>query len=259
LTRLLYIEWVKWRRFRPFQILICLYTVLFFLICFGLDDIILDKVIGNLTMGNYSSSIILEEYNPYKFPFAWHTFAFIGKFFKILLAILIINIISYEYQNGTFKQNIIQGLKRGEYLFGKFILVFLLSTYSTLLVCIAAIIGGLSHSTISEINFYENSYYLFLSFLNTFTYLSLSVTMGVIFRNTMTAFVILMLLWFPGDILWLFIIPENFNMYRPFEVIDELLPFTVHQTSVWKLITVSICYQFFYWMVSYFKMKKDLT
>ena len=157
MTRLLYIEWIKWRRFRPFQILICLYTILFFLICFGLDDIILDKVIGDLTMGNYSSSIILEEYNPYKFPFAWHTFAFIGKFFKILLAILIINIISYEYQNGTFKQNIIQGLKRGEYLFGKFILVFLLSTYSTLLVCIAAIIGGLSHSTISEINFYENS------------------------------------------------------------------------------------------------------
>ena len=64
MTRLLYIEWIKWRRFRPFQILICLYTILFFLICFGLDDIILDKVIGDLTMGNYSSSIILEDREP---------------------------------------------------------------------------------------------------------------------------------------------------------------------------------------------------
>ena len=83
--------------------------------------------------------------------------------------------------------------------------------------------------------------------------------MGVIFRNTMTAFVILMLLWFPGDMLWLFIIPENFTVYRPFEVIDELLPFTTHQNSVWKLIAVSICYQIFYWLISYFRMKKDLT
>ena len=104
MIRLFYIEWIKWRKFSPVLIIISLYTVLFFLICFGLDEIIIDKVAGNFIKDNYNSTNLLMQFNPYKFPDAWHTFAYIGKFFKILLAIIIINIISYEFQNGTFKQ-----------------------------------------------------------------------------------------------------------------------------------------------------------
>ena len=259
MIRLFYIEWIKWRKFSPVLIIISLYTVLFFLICFGLDEIIIDKVAGNFIKDNYNSTNLLMQFNPYKFPDAWHTFAYIGKFFKILLAIIIINIISYEFQNGTFKQNVINGLKRWEYLFGKLILVFLFSSFSTLLVGIAAINGGLIYSSVSEMAFFENAHFLFLSFINTFTYLSIAVLMGVLFRNTMTAFVILMLLWFPGDLLWLLIIPDEFAVFRPFEVIDELLPFSKHEISVWKLIIVCFLYQLLYWLVSYFKIKRDIT
>ncbi len=259
MIRLFYIEWIKWKRFSPLLIIISLYTILFFLICFGLDKIIIDKVASNFTEDSFNSTNFLRQFNPYKFPNSWHTFAYLGKFFKILLAIILINIISYEFQNGTFKQNVIHGLKRWEYLFGKLLLVFLLSCFSTFLVGIASITGGLIYSSVAEMAFFENVNYLFLSFINTFTYLSLAVMMGVLLRNTMTAFVILMLLWFPGDLLWLSIIPDEFSIFRPFEVIDELLPFSEHEISVWKLIVVCFMYQLLYWLVSYLKIKRDLT
>lgn len=253
------IEWLKWSRYKPFITGIALYIGMFFLICFGLDEMLINKITGTSQVGNSMAGNLIKQYNPYKFPHAWHVFAYIGKFFKIILAIVIINVVCYEFQNGTYKQSIIHGLKRWEFLYGKFLLVICVSFISTLTIGAAIIIGGITYSDLSDIAFIDNIHYLLLSFLNTFTYLSMAVMFAILLKNTMTAFMILMALWFPGDLLWLLIIPNELTAYRPFEVIDELLPLTKHEIPVWNLATVCIAYLGLYWSLSLFNLKKDLN
>jgi ABC-type transport system involved in multi-copper enzyme maturation permease subunit len=220
---------------------------------------IIKKAVSNFQSGNSMPVDLFNQFNPYKFPYAWHTFSYLGKFFKIILAIVVINIICYEFQNGTYKQNIIHGLKRWEFLFSKFLIVVSLSLLSTVTISIAIVIAGIMYSNPSDIAFMENVHYLLLSFLNTFTYLSMAVMFAILLKNTMTAFMILMALWFPGDLLWLLIIPNELAAYRPFEIIDELLPFTKHDIPVRNLVTVCFAYLGLYWSLSLFNLKKDLN
>ena len=259
MKRLIIIEWLKWSKYRAFIIGISLYVGMFFLICFGLDEMIIKKAVSNFQSGNSMPVDLFNQFNPYKFPYAWHTFSYLGKFFKIILAIVVINIICYEFQNGTYKQNIIHGLKRWEFLFSKFLIVISLSLISTLTISVAILIAGILYSNPSDIAFMENVHYLLLSFLNTFTYLSMAVMFAILLKNTMTAFMILMALWFPGDLLWLLIIPNDLAAYRPFEIIDELLPFTKHDIPARNLVTVCFAYLGLYWSLSLFNLKKDLN
>ncbi|HIF13964.1 MAG TPA: hypothetical protein EYQ86_00930 [Bacteroidetes bacterium] len=259
MKRLIIIEWLKWSKYRAFLIGISLYVGMFYLICFGLDEMIIEKAVNNFQSGNSIPVDLFNQFNPYKFPHVWHTFSWIGKFFKVILAIVVINIVCYEFQNGTYKQNIIHGLKRWEFLFSKYLLVVFLSLLSTFTIGIAAIVSGVLYTDPSDLNFMENIHYLLLSFLNTFTYLSMAVMFAVLLKNTMTAFVILMALWVPGDLMWLLIIPNELAIYRPFEVIDELLPFTSHDVPIWNLVSVCFAYLGLYWSVSLLNFKKDLA
>ena len=126
------IEWLKWRSYKPFITGLAIYISMFFLICFGMDEMLTNKFASNFGSDNSIPKQLIKQYNPYGFPHAWHVFTYIGKFFKIILALVIINVVCYEFQNGTFKQSIIHGLKRYEFLYGKLLLIICLSLISTL-------------------------------------------------------------------------------------------------------------------------------
>src|SRR6056300_1917218 len=65
----------------------------------------------------------LAEQGIFNFPYIWHFNAFIGAFFKIFLAVVIVSMTANEYSNKTIKQNLIDGLNKREFLHSKWIMV----------------------------------------------------------------------------------------------------------------------------------------
>lgn len=93
----------------------------------------------------------LAEQGIFNFPYIWHFNAFIGAFFKIFLAVVIVSMTANEYSNKTIKQNLIDGLSKREFLHSKWIMVIFFAGISTLFIFVVSLILGLIYSNYNEI------------------------------------------------------------------------------------------------------------
>jgi ABC-type transport system involved in multi-copper enzyme maturation permease subunit len=65
--------------------------------------------------------------DPFTFPEAWHSIAYLSSAFVMVPAILIVMLINNEYTYKTNRQNIIDGLNRKDFILAKLIDVALIS------------------------------------------------------------------------------------------------------------------------------------
>lgn len=92
----------------------------------------------------------LAEQGIFNFPYIWHFNAFIGAFFKIFLAVVIVSMTANEYSNKTIKQNLIDGLSKREFLHSKWVMIFMFAGISTLFIFVVSLILGLMYSNYNE-------------------------------------------------------------------------------------------------------------
>src|SRR6056300_409336 len=92
----------------------------------------------------------LAEQGIFNFPYIWHFNTFMAAWFKFFLLLVIVSMMSNEYSNKTLKQNLIDGLSKGEFVLSKFYTVILLALISTLFVFIVSLILGLIYSDFTE-------------------------------------------------------------------------------------------------------------
>jgi ABC-2 type transport system permease protein len=87
------------------------------------------NVYTNFTKGKEMTSNIAKMLlgNPFAFPETFHTVAYFSSFFVLLPAILVIMLITNEYNYRTHKQNIIDGWSRKEFMGSKLIDVAIIS------------------------------------------------------------------------------------------------------------------------------------
>src|SRR5690606_275904 len=79
----------------------------------------------------------------------WQNLTYVYKTISIFFAILIIINITNELDYKTFRQNVIDGMSKTEFLITKLLLMFGLATFATVLVFIMGIIVGFSASSIT--------------------------------------------------------------------------------------------------------------
>jgi hypothetical protein len=168
--------------------------------------------------------------NPFAFPETWHTVAYISSFFVILPSILVIMLVTNEYQYKTQRQNVIDGWTRRQFMASKLIDVFIVSAITTLLYALVAIAFSIYADTFDATKMWEQSYYIGLFFLQSFAQLSIAFLLGYLIKK---AFISL------GIFLFYYLIVENIatgyirmkaekiggdlGRFLPFEISDRMI------------------------------------
>lgn len=189
MIRLFLIEWIKLRKYRAFYILTGLYFVVVGFVCSG-GNILLNYISGLNTKNGKLSSIDPKILPIYEFPDVWQNITFIAAKLKIVLALIVIISLTNEITYKTFRQNIIDGLNRVEFMISKLSMIFMLALVNTLFVFVVGLINGLimSHDT-SVGAIFGNMQFLGGFFLNVFVFLVFAFLVGLLIKRTGIAIV----------------------------------------------------------------------
>lgn len=172
MKKLIRIEQIKILNYLPFQILLGLYVVA---IVLGLVIYpLIDKQIPVISLSDL-----------FRFPDVWPFMTWITEPYNVLLALIIIMITTTEFNNHTFKTQVIFGLSRKELMTQKIVLIFFLALLATLLIAITSLLLGLTHSYKLTFNIaMENTWVLAFYFLSSFAYMVFGLFFAIIIKNT---------------------------------------------------------------------------
>jgi ABC-type transport system involved in multi-copper enzyme maturation permease subunit len=214
--------------------------------------------------------------NPFHFPEVYHTTAYLSSFFTFIPAIVVIMLITNEYQFKTHRQNIIDGWQKQTFIWGKFISVLLISILVSLFFfAVATGIGFIATPDTSAVTLFTKGKYIGLFFLQIFTQLSFAFLLGLLVRKAFIAY---------GLFIFYGMIVENiagaffkiktqkfgfdYGQFLPLEISDRLIPipafigrlneadYKVALDAVDKHIIYSLVFLLLTWILSFYIFKK---
>lgn len=177
--------------------------------------------------------IQLAEQGIFNFPYIWHFNAYIACLGKLFFAIVVVSMMANEYTYGTFKQNLIDGLNKKEFILSKFYTILLFSAISTVFVFIISMILGLIFSPFNEVSIiFSDLEYLLAYFLNLVGFFSFCLLVAVLVKRS--AFALgFVFIWFLGEKISFGLlyynwtnkssIVENLYKFAPLESVSNLL------------------------------------
>jgi len=213
MRKLLHIEQIKLINYNPFRITLGLYFM-----AFALGIIIypaIDKEIPVISLSDV-----------FRFPDVWMFLSWITEPYNVMLALIVIMITTKEFNNHTFKTQIIFGLSRTDLLVQKLLSILVLSLFATLLIGITSLSLGLIYSY--KLTFkiaFENAWILGRYFLAAFTYMSMGLLVALLIKNTaLSLLAFIGLRTFLDPVLWLILREHDVKWYLPFRTITRLTP-----------------------------------
>ena len=175
MKRLFLIEFEKLRANRSSRILIGAYLIL-------LTSIALVAAI-RFDIGPVKFHI--AEQGIFNFPYIWHFNTFIGAWFKIFLAVVIVSMTANEYSNKTIKQNLIDGLSKREFLHSKWILILVFSGISTLFIFSVSLLLGIIYSDYNEFSIIiKDLEFLFAYFIKLTAFFGFCLFLGTAIKRS---------------------------------------------------------------------------
>lgn len=250
MIRLLKIEWLKNLSYRPFKIFSALYFGIMILLLFvGVVDF---EILG--------FTINLKEQGFYNFPEIWNFTTYTLGFFKVFLGCIIVFSICQEFSNRMFKQNIIDGLSREEFLLSKILTILVFSAISTILVFVATFLLGKSYSESQEGTFAEvffvghyfielSLFFMFLMFLSILFRRSIFVFLGYFVWSVAENVLYAVELFYRKGEETVDKVSDAFYIsnYLPLNTIGEIIPAPFKRTNLAKMFGAE--YQFEYPLV----------
>lgn len=183
MIRLLKIELKKILTYKTFWIILGLYF-LFLALGIILAEFMINSMVSNL---NARLPIPMPKAVLYTFPDIWQNLTFFAsiRFVLIFPAILVIILITNEFNFKTIRQNIINGMSKTEFLVSKFQIIFLLSLLVTVILAIVIFILGVTHTDISGgESIFKKFVFIPGFFIQVITFLCYAFFLGFILRNT---------------------------------------------------------------------------
>ena len=175
MKRLFLIEFEKLRNNRSSRILIGAYFIL-------LTSIAL---IAAIKFDIGPIKFHLAEQGIFNFPYIWHFNAYIGAWFKIFLAVVIVSMTANEYSNKTIKQNLIDGLSKREFLHSKWVMVLAFAGISTLFIFVVSLILGLTYSNYNEFSIIvQDLAYLVAYFIKLVAFFAFCLFLGTAIKRS---------------------------------------------------------------------------
>lgn len=253
MIRLLKLEYLKNLNYRPFKI----FALLYFIVLVGL------LFIGLVDFDILGMKVNLKEQGMYNFPGVWNFTTYIVGLLKIFLGCIIVFSICQEFSNRMFKQNLIDGLSREEFIFSKLLTILVFTGFSTLLVFSIGFILGKSYSATQESDLiFKEIYFIFNYFLKLFTFFSFLMFLSILFRKSIFVFLGFFMFWFVEKIM---IGVETFGIqhhitelekakvlntttfltdYLPLESMSNLIPNPLVRTSMAQMLGMEFKFQY---------------
>ena len=190
MNRLLSIEWLKLKHYRPFWILSGLYFLVLALVCSSV-----------MLFFQYleSKGAEIEGLSPAMIPFydfadIWQNLTYLASFFKIFLGFVVVISICNEWSYRTIRQNIIDGMDKWEFLASKLLIMLALALVNTALIVVLGMILGTIYSPVSGLDvMFQNFEFVFAYFLDVFAFLVFSLFVGMLIKKTGFSIVLLAL------------------------------------------------------------------
>jgi ABC-type transport system involved in multi-copper enzyme maturation permease subunit len=167
--------------------------------------------------------INLADQGIFNFPYIWHFNSYIACLGKLFFAVVVVSMMANEYSYGTFKQNLIDGLDKKEFILSKFYTILLFSVISTVFVFIISIILGLIFSPYDEVSIiFSDLEYLLAYFLNLVGFFSFCLFVAVLVKRS--AFALgFVFVWFIGEKISYGLLYYNFTNKSP--IVESIYKF----------------------------------
>jgi ABC-2 type transport system permease protein len=191
----------------------------------------------------------------YVFPNIWKFTTYSASWFNMFMGITIVIITCNEISFRTWKQNVIDGLKKSEVIFSKFLVIFAVSTIVTLYTALVALVFGFIYSeTQSPFDGMEN---ILLYYLQTIGYFSFAFFFAVLVRKPALSIILFVGSFLVESIIGVILrvnISEVPYQYFPLKVFADLTPIpfqaqidAAHGDHLWYLpLWVQLLLTFFY-------------
>jgi ABC-2 type transport system permease protein len=182
MNRLFKIELIKIRSNASFWVLTSLHVAIVILVVLS-GKIFLHNLSFN---GGSLANLANPENIPlYQFPDIWHNIAYVAAYLKFMLAIYVIISITSEISYNTLRQNIMNGLSRGEFIISKLFLVGLLALCSTVFLFFAGLITGLISTPDLQLHYViKYSGFIPAYFMELTAYLIFAMLIGLLIKRT---------------------------------------------------------------------------
>lgn len=188
------IESRKLFNYRPFWLISILYFGLMGIVLYGMNKFKLSINSGGHNQAGSNSEVNFGDLGIFNFPDVWHVVTYMAGFFFIIPSILIIISICNEYEFRTFRQNVIDGLTRNEWLLSKIISLFFISLASTLYVFVIVLLFGFSFSNVTTAGVvWQRANLILVYFLQMFGYLSFAFMLANLLKRPATVIAIFLL------------------------------------------------------------------
>ncbi|MEI7420557.1 MAG: ABC transporter permease subunit [Prolixibacteraceae bacterium] len=222
MIRLLKIELNKIIYNRTIWVILGLYIVLFAPVAFGFDNILKSFSAANARhQQSGMADLIQQGYSVFNFPGVWHNLAYLASWFKLLLALIIITIVTNEYTYKTLRQNIIDGLSKWEIIWAKELVILVFSIVAVILLVILTLILGNSQSNVSM---FTGSSILFVYFFTLILYFNLAYFLSSWLKKSGFVFGILILYTVIIENVAAAKLSANIARFLPMHLIGYMIP-----------------------------------
>ncbi|HNS17277.1 MAG TPA: ABC transporter permease [Bacteroidales bacterium] len=223
MIRLIKIEFKKILSYRVFWLLVGFYAVsLTFMLIVA--QVIINEI---LREAGQSAPIPLLKISLYQFPRIWNNLTYMAGFLTLFLAIIVIFFVCNEYSNKTFRQNIINGLSRNEFVLSKLYFILIISLAATLLILVVGLVLGLIHTKDVDFGDIFNSKLQFIAgyFVEAFCYLLFAFFIAFLLKKAGLAVITLLFYTMIEQILIWWKIPAEYVKFFPMKAFGRLVHF----------------------------------
>ncbi|PCJ28355.1 MAG: hypothetical protein COA97_01630 [Flavobacteriales bacterium] len=207
----------------------------------------------------------------YKFPDVWNNITYIGSWFNLLIGMLMVILVCNEFSFKTFRQHVIDGQSKADFIVSKILLMtsfaFVSTAYLFLIGLLFGFISGGDGSFLADIK------YLVIYFIQSLGYMSVGLIIAVLIRKSAMSIIAFICSILAESIIRA-LVPDFIDQYFPMKIISNLTPFPTPEgfmvqemrnavipdaLSLNTTLIVAVIYVFLFWGVSYFILtKKDI-
>lgn len=181
MVRLLSIEYFKLKNTRYFWVLGGLFLLFMFSLPIGVK-LFLDYV---TSQGANIGGLSANDLPLFDFVDIWQNLTWVFKKFSIFLGFIVVISVCNEYRNTTARQNIIDGMSRGEFLWSKILMIVVLSAVVALIAMIVGLVMGFAWSPVTEWSFVvKNIEFIFAYFVHLVTFLIFCLLVSMLIKKS---------------------------------------------------------------------------
>ena len=216
MIHLLKIEYSKLRYYRTFWVMLFIYALMVPLALMGIASFELPPIFrgtDNLT-----------------FPTVWNFVTYVASIFNMLLGILVVLLVTNDFNFRTFKQNIIDGLSKQQVILSKFIMILVLAFTVAAYTSILALVFGYFYTDELTLMF-DEFHYVGIYFVQTLGYFTLAFLLAILLKRPALSIVIYAVLFVFKFIFYL-ALGSTVAQFIPMNVFAGLTPFPILQAQI---------------------------